>query len=165
MLKKTGIPTEKELAVVLPSAERFLKGPVAIIECLEEIPCNPCADACRQGAIGSFKNINALPTINHEMCNGCGVCISRCPGLAIFVVDRTHSQEKAVVRIPWEMPGRIKVGQMVQALDRAGRVIGSAEVLRVQEREEQDRTKILWLAVHQDLALQVRSIEEEKAHE
>ena len=27
------------------------QGPVAIIECVQEIPCDPCVDACRQGAI------------------------------------------------------------------------------------------------------------------
>ena len=33
---------ELESIQTLPSDERYAEGPVAIIECVQEIPCNPC---------------------------------------------------------------------------------------------------------------------------
>ncbi|QJW44353.1 hypothetical protein HA075_22045 [bacterium BFN5] len=50
-----------------------LSGPTAIFECLQPIPCNPCADACPRGAI-TVKEINDCPTLDKERCNGCGIC-------------------------------------------------------------------------------------------
>ena len=38
--KSTGIITKEDIAI--PSEERLKKGPVVIIECVENIPCNPC---------------------------------------------------------------------------------------------------------------------------
>ena len=35
----------------IPSEERMKLGPVACIECLQQIPCNPCEEACPRGAI------------------------------------------------------------------------------------------------------------------
>ena len=37
---------ELESIQTLPSDERYAEGPVAIIECVQEIPCNPCEAAC-----------------------------------------------------------------------------------------------------------------------
>jgi hypothetical protein len=46
----------------IPDARRRAMGPVVVIECFEEIPCDPCHDACNQGAIETFDDINGLPT-------------------------------------------------------------------------------------------------------
>jgi Fe-S-cluster-containing hydrogenase component 2 len=101
MLMETGIPTKEDVLTVTPSEERFAKGPVVIVECFQEIPCNPCVDACNRKAITKEKSINALPKVDFEKCNGCGLCIAQCPGLAIFVVDKTYSETHAVDRIPY----------------------------------------------------------------
>ena len=39
-----GYPSMEEIrrANGYPSEERFAKGPVAVTECVQEIPCNPC---------------------------------------------------------------------------------------------------------------------------
>ena len=44
----TGIPSEEELknCFGIPSEERMKKGRVAVIECVQEIPCNPCEGTC-----------------------------------------------------------------------------------------------------------------------
>jgi len=47
MLEKTGIATQEMVMNVFPSIERINKGPVAVIECFQNIPCNPCQTACR----------------------------------------------------------------------------------------------------------------------
>ncbi|MHB1653047.1 MAG: 4Fe-4S binding protein [Desulfitobacteriaceae bacterium] len=158
MLSKTGVPTTENLQEVTPSAERLAKGPVAFIECFQKIPCNPCYLACNRGAIQEFEDINDLPHIDDSKCNGCAICVANCPGLAIYVVDYSYSQEEALVKIPYEylpVPG---ISSMVTALDREGREVGTVKVLKVQRIKGQERTPILWLAVPKELAISVRNL-------
>lgn len=158
MLNKTGIPSAEDLKNVSPSKERFKKGPVAIIECFQEIPCNPCTEACKQGAIQPMNDINDLPKLDFDKCNGCGVCLSRCPGLAIFVVDASYSDTEAVVRIPFEYYPVPQVGEKVLGLNRAGEELGTFEVSKVQSGGQKNKTYTVWLVVPQKLAGDVRSI-------
>ena len=158
MLFETGIPTAEDLKAVTPSDERFAKGPVVIVECFQEIPCNPCVDACKPGAITKPNDINDLPVVDFDLCNGCGLCISQCPGLAIFVVDKTYSETHAVVRLPYEFVPVPEKGQFACALDRAGEERGYFEVIRVTSGGKVNKTTIIWLAVPQELAMEVRSI-------
>jgi len=158
MLNKTGIPTADDLNKVYPSEERMLKGPVAIIECFQKIPCNPCTEACKQGAILPMKDINDIPQMEFDKCNGCGVCISRCPGLAIFIVDRSYSPKEAIVRIPYEFVPLPEVGQKVSCLNRAGEEVGKFEVKKVQSGGKKNMTYTVWLVVPQELAMEVRNI-------
>ena len=46
MLIQTGIPDKEAIEAVTPNETRFLKGAVAIAECFQKIPCNPCTKAC-----------------------------------------------------------------------------------------------------------------------
>ena len=50
---QNGFPSLEEIRAAngWPSEERFAKGPVAIAECVQEIPCNPCEAACPMHAI------------------------------------------------------------------------------------------------------------------
>ena len=77
----TGIPSPEELAACpgVPSEERMAKGRVAVIECVQEIPCYPCENACRLGAITIGEQITNLPTLHEEKCTGCGICATVCP--------------------------------------------------------------------------------------
>ena len=94
--EKTGILSMKELQV--PSKKQLEKG-VAILECVQEIPCNPCVDSCPVHAI-SMKDINAPPVNDFEKCIGCTKCVGVCPGLAIFVVK--VKDDKAWITLPYE---------------------------------------------------------------
>ncbi|SHE36725.1 4Fe-4S binding protein [Desulforamulus putei] len=156
MLAQNGIPTPEDLAGVLPPEERLARGPVAIAECFQNIPCDPCYHSCKQGAIKEFTDINQRPQVDFEKCNGCGSCMSRCPGLAIFVVDATYSDSEALVKIPYEFLPIPEAGETVTAINRAGREVGEARVIRVQNTRAQDRTAIVWLAVPKDLMMEVR---------
>jgi Fe-S-cluster-containing hydrogenase component 2 len=158
MLLETGIPTKEDLQTCTPTDERFSKGPVVIVECFQEIPCNPCVTACRFNAITKAKDINDLPVVDFNKCNGCGVCIAQCPGLAIFVVDKTYSETHAVVRIPYEFVPVPEKGRFVCGLDRAGEERGSFEVVRVISGGAKNKTTTVWLAVPQELAMEIRSI-------
>ncbi|MGE5653778.1 MAG: 4Fe-4S dicluster domain-containing protein [Bacillota bacterium] len=156
MLNKTGVPTSEDLVKVTPSAERLSRGPVAVIECFQQIPCNPCATSCPRGAISSFNDINDLPEIDHDRCNGCAICVANCPGLAIFVVDESYTDTTAVVKIPYEFLPVPEAGQAVTALDREGHAVGTAIVVRVQNSKQQDRTLVVWLEIAKELAMTVR---------
>jgi len=67
----------------IPSRERMEKGVVAVIECAQEIPCNPCVDACKYGAIVIPGSLTELPILIEEKCIGCGKCVKVCPMRAV----------------------------------------------------------------------------------
>ena len=158
MLNKTGVPTAEDVKTVTPSEERLSIGPVAIIECFQEIPCNPCTEACKQGAIQPMEDINNLPQLDPDQCNGCGVCLSRCPGLAIFIVDASYSDTEAIVRIPFEYVPVPQVGEKVVGLNRAGEALGTFVVNKVQSGGQKNKTYTIWLVVPKELIMDVRSI-------
>ncbi len=157
-LDTVGIPTAEEIQKINPSPERLQEGPVVIVECFREIPCNPCADACPQGAIHPFENIHHRPAVDHERCTGCGLCISHCPGLAIRVVDMTWSKSEALVRLPYEFLPHLAVGHEVELLGRDGRVLGSGRVVEFWDRPALDRTQIVAVAVNPEWALDTAAI-------
>jgi len=158
MLINDGIPTKEDLIKVTPSDERFAKGPVAVVECFQEIPCNPCVKACRRGAIKMPRDINDIPVVDAELCNGCSLCISLCPGLAIFVIDKTYSDELALIKLPFEYVPVPQVGQFVTGLSRAGEELGCFEVIKVISGGKKNMTYTISLAVPKELAMEVRDI-------
>ena len=141
--------------ISLPSKERMEKGTVVIIECVEDIPCDPCADSCKNGAIIK-ESLTAAPIVDYEKCTGCALCVAACPGLAIFVVDYSREDNKALVYIPYEMLPVPQKGDKGDALDRSGKRIGSAEVAKV--RKGNRGTTVLGILVEKDLVMNVRSI-------
>jgi Fe-S-cluster-containing hydrogenase component 2 len=158
MIEKTGVPTIDMIKKAFPSIERINKGPVAVIECFQRIPCNPCATACKRKAIMVFKDINDIPVINWELCNGCGLCISSCPGLAIMVVDGSRSKDKVLFKIPYEFLPLPKEGSIVKGLNRKGEHITDVKVIKVQNSKALDKTPILHIAVSKDYLYEFRNI-------
>ncbi|MFA5537479.1 MAG: 4Fe-4S binding protein [Bacillota bacterium] len=160
MLEKTGIPSKEQVQAAKPKTEH--QGPVAIMECFQEIPCDPCYAACMRGAIVPFENINHRPRLLPEKCNGCGNCVFACPGLAIFIVDESYSETETLVKIPYEyLPLPIK-GDEVIALNREGSPIGKAKVLKVQKSKVMDHTPIIWLTVPKELGMEIRNVKVER---
>lgn len=147
--EKTGVLSINNLR--LPTDEQLKKG-VAIIECVQEIPCNPCVAICPMNAI-SMENINALPKIDFNKCTGCKQCVGICPGLAIFVVK--IKDDKALITIPYEFLPVPKVGEIVTALDRKGESRGDAKVVQVNQKE---KTLVITIEISKDLAMEVRNI-------
>jgi len=164
VLERTGIPTDNDLEKIIPDKKRLAKGPVVIIECFQKIPCDPCAISCKLGAIKPFKDINDLPQVDFDKCTGCGICISSCPGLAIFVIDMNYSDKKALIKLPHEMLPLPEKGEDIYALDRAGSILGKAKVVRVLKIK--NKTNIISLEVPKSMAMKVRSIKvKDKNHE
>ena len=74
-LRRTGVFSAEEVNRVMPPPEVLKKGPVAVVECIQEIPCDPCHASCPFGAIKEFKDINdtiysyQLGTLKYESQN------------------------------------------------------------------------------------------------
>ncbi|MFH1502214.1 MAG: 4Fe-4S binding protein [Candidatus Eisenbacteria bacterium] len=153
--RSNGVLGRDELHGV-PSEERLRRGPVIVIECVENIPCDPCVSACPRGAISIEGDVNGTPSVDPETCDGCGVCLSACPGLAIFSIDASGNGDTATVRIPYEYRPLPEVGEMVTAVDRAGEAVGAARVTRVANSRAMDRTPVVSLEVPRERAMDVR---------
>ncbi len=158
MLEKTGIPSKEQIEAVKPSKERLAEGPVVIVECFQEIPCDPCYTACKQGGFLPFKDINDLPRMDFEKCNGCGICVGACPGLAVFIVDETYSEDEALLTIPWEFLPVPTEGSTVQGLNREGEAVARVKVKKVRSAGKNNNTSILTLIVPKPFAYEIRSI-------
>jgi len=141
-----------------PSAERSEKGAVAVIECIQEIPCNPCETACRFKAITVGEPITNLPRLIEDRCRGCGECIPACPGLAIFLVDNTYSPEDAAVSMPYEYYPLPKVGSIVDALDRNGRKVCDGRIIKVSNPPRNNKTAVVTVVVKKEFPDTVRNI-------
>lgn len=126
-----------------------------IIECCENIPCNPCQTSCPSGAINVPGNINSLPIVDYSKCTGCGICVMKCPGLAIFMVQENFQPGKDLVVLPYEFLPLPEKGQKVIALDRDGKDVAQAEVLKV--IKSANKTNLIHLAVPAGLAQTIRS--------
>jgi Fe-S-cluster-containing hydrogenase component 2 len=111
-----------------PPLEIVKKHPVAVSECIQEIPCNPCVTSCPVQAI-SMEGINGIPVINFEKCTGCSMCVSICPGLALFLVGVKNG--KGLVTLPYEMLNVLSKGEKAALLDRKGQEVGIGTVERV----------------------------------
>ena len=82
-----------------------------VIECTQNIPCDPCQDACKFGCIRVGETITRLPTVDAQAeCVGCGMCVASCSGQAIFLVDEDAGDGWATVTMPYELlPYRAKL--------------------------------------------------------
>ncbi|MDP2856454.1 MAG: 4Fe-4S binding protein [Bacillota bacterium] len=141
-----------------PSRERMMKGPVAVIECTQEIPCNPCEAACPHGAITVGLPITRCPELDGEECTGCGLCIAACPGLAVFVVDMCFAPGRTAVSFPYEYLPLAARGDKVTACDRSGHAVCEAEVLKVLCPPRNDHTAVVTVVVPTAFAQEVRGI-------
>jgi len=158
--EKTGILSSADLKRLnlLPSNQRLNKGPVVVVECVQEIPCDPCAEACPKKAITIEGNITNIPKVNFELCNGCTLCISCCPGLAIFVVNKNYNEKEAALTLPYEFIPLPEKGEVVSGLDRTGKKVCRARVEKVLTSKAFDHCAVITIAIPKKYWNTVRSI-------
>ena len=156
----TGYLSEEELksGPGIPSEARRRKGPVVTIECLEDIPCNPCESSCNVDAIFVGEDITNLPRLDEDKCVACQTCVYICPGQAIFMIDESLPGGKATVMMPYEYRPLPDKEDIVIALDRAGQALGDARVVRVRQTKRMDQTVTVTIEVPRDWSMLARAI-------
>lgn len=128
-----------------------------VMECTQNIPCNPCQDACPKGCITIGENITSLPMVDPAKdCIGCGMCVTACSGQAIFLVDETYEQDYASITMPYEFLPLPEAGTKGKALDRSGAYVCDAEVINVKSSTAFDHTNLLTVKVPTDMVMKAR---------
>lgn len=136
-------------------ADEIIRGPKAVIECEQDIPCNPCMTCCTKNAITlNGESINSLPVLHEEKCNGCGICVASCPGMAIFVVDR----DNGTVTFPYEFMPVPKEGDEIDATDRKGQYVCKGIVKNVMYTSKFDHTNVVTISIPKEFVDQVRGM-------
>jgi len=121
--------------------------PTPLIECHQRIPCDPCETCCPTGAIRIGPDPTGLPVADPAKCTGCLRCVRLCPGMAIFVIGPGPRPDEATVALPWEFLPLPTVGHVGRALDRAGRPLCEARVVRVLPFRRRGETAVVQVAV------------------
>lgn len=131
-----------------------------VLECPQKIPCNPCVDACRFGAVIK-DGLNAIPRVDAARCTGCKLCVAACPGQAIFYLAEDEAAGATMATFPFEYLPRPQRGQRVTALDAGGEELGEGVVTAVAEAKAYNGTALVTVRMQGKAGLRVRAIRRE----
>lgn len=159
MLAKNGYLEIDEIMDIpgYPGTDILSQKKCVVIECRQNIPCNPCEAACPHQAITVGEPITNLPVVDPEKCIGCGLCVAQCPGQACFLVDQT-GEDHDTVTLPYEYHPLPQKGQEVYGLSRAGGYLVKAVVVRTVMTKKNDRTAVVEIKVPKGYGMKVRGI-------
>jgi thioredoxin reductase/Fe-S-cluster-containing hydrogenase component 2 len=128
-----------------------------VMECTQNIPCNPCQDACPKGCISIGSNITSLPiVVKDSQCINCGMCVASCSGQAIFLIDEDLGDGTASITIPYEFLPLPEKGTKGVALGRSGQKLCEAEIVQVRSAKAFDKTNLLTMKVPREYAMSAR---------
>lgn len=157
-LLHNGYVSEEEIKA-FPSASYHKVGIHPVIECTQNIPCNPCQDACKIGCIKVGANITSLPVVDPAVnCIGCGMCVANCSGQAIFLVNEDAEDGFATVTLPYEFLPLPEKGAEGTALGREGQPVCPATVVDVRSAKALDHTNLLTMRIPAQFANVARFI-------
>lgn len=129
------------------------KGVHPVIECTQNIPCNPCQDACPKKCIKIGNKITSLPALDEtKECSGCGMCVAACSGQAIFLMNEDFEPGFAAITLPYEFLPLPSKGDKGMALDRSGKEVCEAEIVDVKSKQAFDHTHLLTMKVPLNMA-------------
>jgi thioredoxin reductase/Fe-S-cluster-containing hydrogenase component 2 len=119
-----------------------------VIECTQNIPCNPCQDACKKGCIAIGDNITSLPiSVEGSECINCGMCVASCSGQAIFLVAEDTEPGFGEVTIPYEFLPLPEKGDKGYGLSRSGQKLCDVEITNVRTSKAFDGTNLVTMKV------------------
>ncbi|AZV56458.1 FAD-dependent oxidoreductase [Clostridium sp. AWRP] len=154
-LLKKGYLTDEE--VIKYPGVKSIKGIHPVIECSQNIPCNPCQDACPRQCIKIGAKITSLPVVDEKSkCIGCGMCVASCSGQSIFLVNEDYEEEYASITLPYEFLPLPEKGIKGIGLDRRGKEACEAEVVGVKSLPAFDHTNLLTIKVPKKMGMKVR---------
>ena len=84
--------------------------------------------------------------------------LSRCPGLAITILDRSYLDTEATIDFPFEYLPLPAVGDQVDAVDRAGQVVCKGRIVRVLRPASYAGTAVICMAIPHEYIDRVRSM-------
>ncbi|MGN0728699.1 FAD-dependent oxidoreductase [Treponema sp.] len=155
VLLTKGYLTDEEISS-FPGVTRQ-KGIHPVIECTQNIPCNPCQEACKKNCIKIGACITSLPQVENPCsCTGCGMCVASCSGQAIFLVDEDFEPDFASITLPYEFLPLPQKGEKGFGLSRSGEKICSAEVVEVRTSPAFDHTSLLTIKVPKEFSMRAR---------
>lgn len=103
---------------------------LAVIDCAQDIPCNPCEKNCPKGAITIGPEINQMPSIDNSICTGCGICINACPGRAIRLVQYNYNSTSSRLVLPYEFLPEPSINSDLELMDSDGVTVCIGKVLK-----------------------------------
>lgn len=109
-----------------------------IIDCKQDIPCNPCEASCHFGAIKIGNQLTQQPSVELDLCKGCAACLPACPGRAIRLIQYNYDDKFSAITIPYEFHPYPEVGEEREIRNQAGSVITKGKILSV--RKSKDKT-------------------------
>lgn len=140
-----------------PGYTRGREGFYPVVECTQNIPCNPCQDLCPRGCIAVGDDIAALPVVRADRdCLNCGLCVSGCPGQAIFLVNERYEPGCAAISLPYEFLPLPEPGDVGVALGRDGQAVCPAEIVAVKASKAFDHTAVLTMKVPREMVHRAR---------
>ncbi len=129
---------------------KFEKRIYPVIRCVQEIPCNPCADSCPRNSIMiSGESIMNNPVFGGD-CIGCTNCVAVCPGLAISLVAPDYDREAktSLLMLPYELDASGLVqGKEVRTVDMEGASVGRGRVVAFRTSNIDEKRKIVSIEV------------------
>ena len=128
-----------------------------MIDCPQEIPCNPCHFSCKVGAI-RIDGLKNRPQFFPEKCVGCDNCVAACPGQACFLVDMEYSETEATIDFPFEFLPVPQAGEKRIARANDGTDVCVGTVVEVLERKAWQGTRVVRLAVPKECIEKVRGM-------
>ncbi len=129
-----------------------------IISCPQDIPCNPCEAACKFDAIKIGENMTERPSVDFEKCSGCGLCIPKCPGRAIKVLQYNYSEEESALTIPFEFGETFKKDDAISVRNKAGQIICSGKILRVMSAKDKKDCGTITFLLEKKFAFEAATI-------
>lgn len=128
-----------------------------IINCLQEIPCNPCSTVCPVHSINMIGDpIMGIPNFT-DKCIGCAKCVLVCPGLAITLVDYRKDNKHPIITLPYEISNySVTKDDIVDCVDFNGNFVGSFNVYQV-VNNPLSKTQLVKIKVPKDVAKSIVS--------